>query len=157
VPASRIENTAVVAGVDFLPTVCKLAGVPLPPGLTSDGEDMSDVFLGKSRDRATPLLWEWRFRIAGEPFHHSPMLAIREGKWKLLLNPDRSRVELYDIPRDPTQLSNLAEKHPDVAARLAEKALAWQKTLPPGPTDPGAGKNDYPWPGTVGPKKGKKG
>jgi arylsulfatase A-like enzyme len=75
------------------------------------------------------------------------MLAIREGDWKLLLNPDRSRVELYDIPRDPSELNNLAGRQPQVVARLAEKALAWQKTLPEGPVEPSAGKNDYPWPG----------
>lgn len=158
VPAGRVENTAVVAAVDFLPTVCKLAGVVPPASHASDGEDVSDVLRGKARERARPLFWEWRFRIAGEPFHQSPILAIREGKWKLLFNPNRDRVELYDIPRDPTQLSNLAEKHPEVVERLAVQALAWQKTLPAGPVDPTAGKNDYPWPGTrqiVPAKKGK--
>ena len=92
-------------------------------------------------------MWNWRFRIAGEVFHHSPMLAIRDGDYKLLVNPDGSRVELYDIPRDPTQLSNLAEKHPDVAQRLSERVLAWNKTLPEGPADLVAGQANYAWPG----------
>jgi N-acetylgalactosamine-6-sulfatase len=74
------------------------------------------------------------------------MLAIRDGKWKLLMNPDRSRVELYDIPRDPMELDNQAAAQPEVVARLQSKLLAWQKTLPPGPVEPGAGQNDYPWP-----------
>ena len=82
----------------------------------------------------------------GEPFHKSPMLAIRDGDWKLLLNPDRSRVELYDIPRDPTQLNNVAEHHADVVERLAAQVLAWQQTLPEGPVEPSAGKADYAWP-----------
>lgn len=148
VPAGRIDNLSVVAGVDFLPTVCHLAGVPLPANHALDGEDVSDILLGKSRPRKNDLMWEWRFRIFGEPFHRSPILAIREGDWKLLMNPDRSRIELYDIPRDPTQLNNLAEKHPEVVHRLAEKVLAWQKTLPAGPVEASAGKSDYPWPGT---------
>ena len=42
---------------------------------------------------------------------------------------------------------NLAAQHAEVVAGLAEKVLAWQKTLPPGMSDPGAGKNGYPWPG----------
>jgi hypothetical protein len=92
-------------------------------------------------------MWNWRFRIAGEVYHHSPMLAIREGNYKLLLNPDRSRIELYDIPKDPTQLTNIAEKYPDVVDRLAARVLAWNQTLPGGPTDPGAGQAIYPWPG----------
>src|SRR5215211_6760888 len=52
---------------------------------------------------------------------HSPMLAIRDGDFKLLIHPDRIRVELYDIPRDPTQLSNVTEKHPDLVARLSDQ------------------------------------
>jgi N-acetylgalactosamine-6-sulfatase len=147
VPAGHVDNTSVVAAVDWMPTVCKLAAVPLPTGLKPDGEDVSDILAGKSRPRKAPLFWEWRFNIAGEPFHRSPMLAVREGDWKLLLNPDRSRVELYDIPRDPTQLNNAAEKHPDIVERLAKEALAWQATLPKGPIEPSAGKATYPWPG----------
>ncbi|MEX0678798.1 MAG: sulfatase/phosphatase domain-containing protein [Pirellulales bacterium] len=147
VPGGRVENEAIVAGVDWLPTVCRLAGVELPGGHLLAGEDVGDVLLGKSRPRTRPLVWEWRFRIMGEPFHHSPLLSIRDGRWKLLLNPDRSRVELYDIPRDPTELSNQAEKHPEIVERLASQVLAWQKELPAGPLDAAAGKNDYPWPG----------
>jgi N-acetylgalactosamine-6-sulfatase len=74
------------------------------------------------------------------------MLAIRDGKWKLLMNPDRSRLELYDIPNDPSEMTNLSEKHPDVVERLAGPLLAWQGSLPQGPVDPGAGWNKYPWP-----------
>jgi arylsulfatase A-like enzyme len=108
---------------------------------------MDDVLLGKSRARAKPLFWEWRFRVMGEPFHRSPQLAIRDGNWKLLMNPDRSRVELYDLVRDPTQLDNLADQHPAIVARLSKRILDWQKTLPPGPVEPPAGRSDYRWPG----------
>ncbi len=147
VTAGKVDDTSVVAGVDFLPAICKLAGVKVPANHTLDGEDQSDVLLGRSSRRRSPLMREWRFAIAGEVFHRSPMLAIREGDWKLLVNPDRNRVELYDIPRDPAQLNNLADKRPDIVARLSEKVLAWQKTLPPGPVHPAAGRNDYRWPG----------
>ena len=151
VPAARIDDASVVAGCDFLPTICQLAGAEIPANHALDGEDVGDILLGPSRPRTKPLMWNWRFRIAGEVFHHSPMLAIRDGDYKLLLNPDRSRVELYDIPQDPTQLSNIAEKHPDIVARMSERVLAWHKTLPEGPTDPGAGKASYPWPGKSAP------
>jgi arylsulfatase A-like enzyme len=148
VPAARIEHDAIVAGVDFLPTVCELASAPLPEGIILDGEDASDIFLGRSRSRTRPLTWEWRFNIAGEPFHKSPILAIRDGNWKLLFNPDKSRIELYDLPKDPTQLNNVAEHHADIVERLSKQALEWQATLPVGPVDKAAGRMDYPWPGT---------
>jgi arylsulfatase A-like enzyme len=57
-------------------------------------------------------------------------LAIREGKWKLLVNADGSGAELYDIIADPQETTNLADDHPDVAKRLAAESLAWRKSLP---------------------------
>ncbi len=146
VPAGVVNDTAIVAGVDWLPTVCSLAGVKVPEGHQLDGEDLRDLFLGRPHARSTPLMWEWRFRIAGEPFHQSPQLAIREGDWKLLLNPDRSRVELYDLNADLTQLNNVAEHHPDVVERLSDLVLTWQQELPSGPVDPGAGQMTPPLP-----------
>jgi len=150
--------------VDWLPTLAKLANAPLTAGHKIDGEDMSDVLMGKTRARSTPLFWEWRLRVIGEPFHQSPMLAMREGDWKLLMNPDRSRVELYDITKDLTQLNNVAEKNPLVVARLGERLLAWQKELPAGPKEPDAGRITYALPGRTpappdsgdAPKKGAK-
>lgn len=148
IPAGRIDDTSVVAGVDFFPTVCRVAGVSFPSMHKSDGEDVSDILFGRPRARVTPLMWEWRFNIAGHVSSRSPQLAIREGEWKLLLNPDRSRVELYQIARDPMQVDNVAAQHADVVERLAPKVIAWSRELPDGPRDPGAGQINYPWPGT---------
>ncbi|MCK4292363.1 MAG: sulfatase-like hydrolase/transferase [Planctomycetes bacterium] len=144
--AGKVDDTSIVAGVDWLPSVCNLAAVKLPRDLNSDGEDMSAALLSKPTQRTKPLMWEWRFRVFGDMAHKCPMLAIREGKWKLLMNPDRSRIELYDIPKDPTELDNLADKYPDIVRKMAETVLKWQKTLPPGPIDKEAGSNAYPWP-----------
>jgi len=146
VPSGTVDNATVIAGVDWLPTVCSLAGIRLPGDLKPDGQDMSTALLGRSRQRTKPLMWEWRFRIFGDMIHKSPMLAIRDGKWKLLMNPDHSRIELYDIPADPTELDNVADRHPDVVKELSRKVLKWQKTLPPGPVEKVAGSNAYPWP-----------
>jgi len=145
-PAGRVDDRSIVAGVDWLPTVCSLAGAKLPAGLNPDGEDVSQAFRGKPGERANPLMWEWRFRVAGDMAHKCPILAIRQGKWKLLMNPDRSRVELYDIGNDPTELDNLADQNREIVGKLSEKVLEWQKTLPPGPMDAAAGSNEYPWP-----------
>ncbi|MHC4432478.1 MAG: sulfatase family protein [Planctomycetota bacterium] len=145
-PAGRVDDKSVIAGVDWLPTVCSLASVKLPAGFNPDGEDMSQAILGRPQARSKPLMWEWRFRIFGDMVHRSPMLATRHGKWKLLMNPDRSRIELYDIVSDPTELDNVADQNPEVVRELSERLLKWQKTLPAGPFDDAAGSNAYPWP-----------
>lgn len=136
VPAGRVDDLNVLSALDWLPTVAALARIA-PPSV--DGEDVSEVFLGGKRERSRPLFWEWRYAVAGEPVHHSPRLAVRDGPWKLLLNPDGSRQELYDLPGDPTELQNRAATEPEVTARLRELVLAWAETLPEGPADPSAG------------------
>ena len=151
VPAGRVDDATVIGGIDFLPTLCALTGVRMPEGYSPDGEDLSHAWLGEGGARARPLMWEWRFGITGHVINRSPQLSIRDGEWKLLLNPDRSRVELYAITRDPSETDNLAAQHPDVVERLARRVLAWQRELPPGPVDATAGRNDYPWPGRAAP------
>jgi N-acetylgalactosamine-6-sulfatase len=146
-PAGVVDDTSVVSGADLFPTLAALAGASITPGTPLRGEDRSDALRGRPGPRRTPLFWEWRFNIAGHVANRSPMLAVREGNWKLLLNPDRSRVELYDLAADPRERENLARAHPEIVEPLAEKVLAWSRTLPDGPRDPGAGRDDYPWPG----------
>lgn len=148
VPAGRVSD-AVTSAVDWLPTICALAGSALPKETTHDGEDIADILRGAERPRQEPLFWEWRFPILGHSLNRSPIGAVREGKWKLLMNPDRSRIELYDIPSDPVETLNVAAQHPDVVERLAKKLSDWESSLPKGPVDPQAGKASYPWPKTT--------
>ncbi len=132
VAAGRVDGTSVLAAVDWLPTICKLGGVAVPDSVQGDGEDVSDIWLGESRPRRQPLYWEWLFRVWGDEYQ-PPMLAIRDGDWKLLVNHDGSRAELYDIPHDSGEEHNVAAAHPDVVKELTSQALAWQRSLPPSP------------------------
>lgn len=130
VAAGRVDTTSVVSGVDWLPTVCKVAGVTMPENVQPDGEDVSDIWFGRSRPRRRPLYWEWLFRVWGDDYT-PPHLAIRDGDWKLLVNHDGTKPELYNIPQDPSELHNLAVAQPDVVKDLTAKVLAWQRSLPP--------------------------
>jgi N-acetylgalactosamine-6-sulfatase len=146
VPQKKVNNTSVVNGTDWFPTVCSLAGIPAP-NVDFDGEDVSDILTGSDRDRTRPLMWEFRFgQNSDHVINSAPMLAIREGKWKLLMNPDHSRVELYDIVNCPMEVDNIADNNPDVVSRLEKKIMAYQASLPAGPVGADAGGNAYPWP-----------
>ncbi|MFI4911889.1 MAG: sulfatase-like hydrolase/transferase [Sedimentisphaeraceae bacterium JB056] len=146
VPAGKVNDTSVVSGTDWFPTVCDIAGIN-KPDIDFDGENVSDIFFGSERDRRIPLMWEFRFaQHSDHKINSAPMLAIREGKWKLLMNPDRSRVELYDIVNCPMEVDNVADRNPVVVKRLEKKIMAYHNSLPRGPIEDTAGKNDYPWP-----------
>jgi arylsulfatase A-like enzyme len=134
IPTGRTNEKSVVAGVDLFPSVCALAGISSPKGVIFDGLDMSRVFLGDEPIRQEPLMWEYRrdpsYLKPGNPKFISPNLAIREGRWKLLVNDDGSGSELYDLDADPSEQANLASERPEVTKRLSEMILAWRKTLP---------------------------
>jgi arylsulfatase A-like enzyme len=147
VPSGRIDNKTVISGVDLLPTLCNFANINIPEQMNLDGDDMSEALRGKDKMRSKPLMWEQRFQVFGPQINQSPMLAVREEHWKLLMNPDKSRIELYDIIKDPMEVDNLANNNPDVVARLSKTLLAWSKELPKGPVDEKAGAAIYPWPG----------
>jgi len=132
VPAGRVDDTSVVGAVDLLPTVAALAGVKLPESLKPDGEDLSPLWLGKAiSPRTKPLHWEWLFnaQVTGDS-QMPPMLAIREGDWKLFLNHNGTGAQLYNIVKDPSETQDLAAQHPAEVKSLTAKALAWVKTLP---------------------------
>ena len=130
IPAGHLDETTVMCGIDYLPTLCALLGANVPEDLAPDGQDMSAAWRGTPQRRDRPLMWDMRFRVTGHVIHRSPMLAIRDGQWKLLMNPDRSRLELFDIVADPSEMKNVADFHPDIVDRLAKKILTWRATVP---------------------------
>ena len=145
----QIDNQSVIGAVDLLPTLCYLAGVDLPIDYQSDGENVSEIFKGKVHQRKKPLLWEWRDAIWGDTYNKSPMLALRQGKWKFLMNPDMSRIELYDFEADPLnmEMDNVAGQYPEIVKKFRKILLDFSNSLPEGPVHELAGKNDYPMPG----------
>ena len=52
---------------------------------------------GDASARSITLKWDWRFGVIGNCWNEAPRLAIRKGDWKLLMNADSSRVELYNM------------------------------------------------------------
>ena len=116
VPSGVVDSGNVIGGIDWFPTICKLAGVgDLPEDL--DGEDVSDIWLGAKRKRQKPLFWNGQ-----------PGTTIRKGKWKYYLS--EAGEELFDVRADPAEEVNLVGKYPELAAKLKKKVLAWKEELP---------------------------
>jgi hypothetical protein len=107
----------------------------VPATLKPDGQNLASLWLGgEPAPRAKPLHWEWLFNVQGsEDGYIPPALAIRDGDWKLFLDHKGGSAQLYHIPNDPGENTDLAAKEPEVVKSLTVKALAWVKTLPPSP------------------------
>jgi len=132
-PAGRVNKKTVVGAVDLFPTFCRIAGIPAPD-VEFDGVDMSAAFRGKQPVRRSPLIWEYgrqsSYLRPGDPADVSPNLAIRDGRWKLLMNADQSSVELYDFKKSFDETRNVADSNQKVTARLSATLGDWWKSLP---------------------------
>lgn len=128
IPAGTTDGRSTVAAIDLQPTLAALAGIPVPTGKRYDGEDRSGVLLGRPGERKAPVFWEYGVFGSiqpGKKEHRSPSLAMRDGEWKLLCNPDGSRLRLHHLGRDPGEGENLADLEPDRAATMKARLLAW--------------------------------
>lgn len=119
---------------DMMATLATIAGVSLPPGAGPDSYDISPALLGKKRKK----------RIREALVHHSEngTFAIRQGKWKLILDNKTSggwmppegkppipgtAGQLYDLEDDPSEKEDLWEKRPDVVERLGKLLEKYRK------------------------------
>jgi N-acetylgalactosamine-6-sulfatase len=116
VPAGRVDKESVWAAADWLPTVCRLAGVD-PAAAAPDGWDVSDVWRGAVRPCDRELVWGRNPRV----------MAIRDGNWKL--HEGRNGVELYDLQKDPAERDDLSQQFPEVTKRLRERLAGWREKL----------------------------
>ena len=130
-----MNETSVVASVDFFPTLCAMAKASPPANVKFDGEDISTALLGPGFTRAKPLLWEYGrnpnwFKFPGAARDRSPNVAIRDGPWKLLVNADGSNPELYNVIADSSETTNRAKTHVIITRKLSEQVLAWRQSVP---------------------------
>jgi len=111
--ASR--TAALAETVDLYPTLCELAGLPVPSGL--DGRSLVPVLKDPAADTKEAV------------FHFYPRNALmgravrtadhRLVEWKKPGAPSSEAVlELYDYKADPAETRNLAATQPDTVARL---------------------------------------
>lgn len=120
VTEGRVDDTSVIAGVDWLPSLCAIVGVEIEPA-AFDGEDVSAILLGGVRERKKDILWKG--------YHPAATPVIRRSAWKLH-SPRDGPLELYNLDKDPGERRDLASQRPDIAEDLRATLLRWDSTLP---------------------------
>ncbi|MGB1129007.1 MAG: sulfatase-like hydrolase/transferase [Haloferula sp.] len=138
VKAGAEDEVSLISAVDLLPTFCEAAAVELPDDYRPDGVSQLSVLKGEpAPNRSKPLFWKTsgsQPASRNRPYHWVDYVVVA-GNWKMLLNEDASRVELYDLPSDPLEQLDLSEAKPEVLAGLQKKLEAWKSTLPSGPSE----------------------
>ena len=131
VPGGRVIHE-VVTTADILPTVCHLTRAPLPADRTIDGKNIWPVVTKEARSPHEYVAWS-----------EGPQLAIRRGKWKLVLNgvthdgtPEGSKplegedaVFLSNVDDDPGESRNLRRQHPAISDSLQTLVHQWRQDV----------------------------
>ena len=109
IPAGT-STSEIMATIDILPTIAKLAGQPKPQDRVIDGHDISDILLGKNKAKSPH-----------ETLYYEKD-GVRQGKWKLVrykVKADRF-AELYDLEKDVGEQNDLSKKYPEKVVKLTE-------------------------------------
>lgn len=131
IPENQVRDQ-LVTGVDWLPTIAELCGVELPKRHI-DGKSIKDVILSKN----APTPHEEFYWQLGKG--DKPQWVVREGDWKLLGNPkDNSKQGpitqndkrfLANLSQDPSEMTNLASKYPEVVERLTKLQSKYDRSI----------------------------
>ncbi|MEM9445238.1 MAG: hypothetical protein AAGA18_07770, partial [Verrucomicrobiota bacterium] len=119
-----VNNTSTISALDWLPTLCGIAGVNINPN-EFHGEDILDIWMGNDRSRVSNQYWERSMKQVDD-----------EGEWRLYVNEKRPGVfkitGLYNLTADLYETKDL-QKNPlyaDKKAELLADWQAWAATLP---------------------------
>ena len=130
IPKNKVSD-AMVANIDWLPTLAELCDINLPEDKI-DGKSMVPILTGNSTENTHDIFY-WQCLGTKE----NPQWAVRDGNWKLLHNPIEAKKEelnekgyfLVNILEDPSEKTNVAGAHPEIVKRLYKKYQKWIKDV----------------------------
>jgi len=106
--------------VDVMPTVLDLLGESAAPAI--NGQTLVPLMTGLPREASLDVYSESRYPL--DQFGWSPLSALRDRRYKLILAP---RPELYDLEADPRESVNLYQQRGDLAASMTRRLQALQQ------------------------------
>ncbi len=132
IPAGT-QSDKLFNGTDLFPTLCKLAGIPLPDSIHYDGMANFDAFLNKKVQRKIPGIWF--YPNYEDTYFRMPEAEMRSGDYTIVgwlpPKPDSVKLndwffhnqpvkyELYDLATDPGQQHDLSGKESGMVDTLA--------------------------------------
>jgi arylsulfatase A-like enzyme len=124
----KLINDSLIESIDIAPTILDVLGLAKEKNFS--GESLLPIMLeDKSPSDPTAFLERRHFKnpefrgfsVRGNKF------AVRQKHWKYIWAPEGGIAELYDLAKDPQELSNVVSEHPEVAAKLKEMIILWKE------------------------------
>jgi len=125
----RIDRVA--AHIDVMPTICELAGAPLPDDRKIDGRSLTPLLLGQR------IAWPDRHVVLqthrGDVPQQGHHFALVGQRWKLVRHsgfgkrslPEGVPLQLFDLQADPAEQRDVAAANPEIVKRLLGDYRQW--------------------------------
>jgi len=110
-----------VTSVDYFPTLCEAAGVPLPADRTIDGESLLPLLRETGALKRDAIYWHFP-HYRGR--NVTPYSIIRKGDWKLIRRHEGPTWELFNLADDLAEKHDLAPAMPDKVKELDAQLMA---------------------------------
>jgi arylsulfatase A-like enzyme len=104
----QVRTSTIASHVDVAPTILDLLGVESPAGW--EGSSLLD-----GAPRAALFLTDYAM----------PWVGLRDGRWKVLLDLDSGRCEVFDLVADPGERRDLSLLLPDRLAEWRQRRERW--------------------------------
>ncbi len=104
-----VQSDKLIVGFDLFPTLTEIAGISKSNPENLDGASFK-----------THLLEQKDFPDRDIFFGYEPKLgtALRRGDWKMIVKEEN--VQLFNLGRDPRELTNVADQHPEVTQSMKQ-------------------------------------
>lgn len=106
------------AGMDLLPTLAEVAGIPLPEDRIFDGISLKGLLCERKPLPERPFFVGYEARGT----------AMRAGRWKFITSKWHG-WELYDLENDIAEAHNLAAEMPAKAAEMNIRVAEWRSDV----------------------------
>jgi arylsulfatase A-like enzyme len=101
---------------DLFPTLCELAGLPIPDSV--EGKSLARIMHGRAESVRDEIFGAYR----------DVQRMVRTDRWKLIHYPKIDRTQLFDLKADPHELRDLSDnpKHGGTLAQLRSRLVFLQ-------------------------------
>ena len=117
VPAGTVTGQVGIT-MDLTASILAATGAAVPSDMRLDGMDLFPILEARAPEVQRTLFWR------GHPGR--PHRAVRSGDWKLVMEP---RPMLFNLRSDIGERENVIGRHPDLARRLRDLLLAWERDV----------------------------
>jgi arylsulfatase A-like enzyme len=116
------ECSVPASSVDFFPTLCEVAGVPLPSDRPIDGKSLVPLLMGEGDLDREALFWHFPHYRGSDVVPYS---IVRAGDWKLIKRYEGKTFELFDLSRDVGETTDLSDERPEKVSELDALLQEW--------------------------------